>query len=283
MDDIKESVAEAAVDYAKTVANISVRLCDPYSFVPPAAAAAAAAAAARNDAAGDGPDAVREQVGEARRTIGSALQDFQAGEAEARARGEEGTAGAGVAGGLSSAEGRDAAADEVLRQALERERQGAGAAGAATDDGGVGRVLGGGGSGGGGGGPAGGRRGGPTVDEILRPGRGAERSGPPPSEAARVAAAGAVGVALPWLLRKGILSRCKPSQALAMRTLQRLVKVCDKEALMPHLAELVATLIEGLSALEPQVRQRGGAPTCLLDFFRRVASPWANKTTSPDA
>ncbi|CAN0544408.1 unnamed protein product, partial [Ectocarpus sp. 8 AP-2014] len=70
--------------------------------------------------------------------------------------------------------------------------------------------------------------------------------------AARAAAAGAVGVTLPWLLRKGILSRCKPSQALAMRTLQRLVKVCDKEALMPHLAELVATLIEGLSALEPQ-------------------------------
>lgn len=264
LDDIKESVAEAAVDYAKTVANISVRLCDPYSFVPPAggggtagdpaaAVAAAAAAAARNDAAGDGPDAVREQVGEARRTIGTALQDFQAGEAEARARGEEGTAagggGGGGGGGLSSAEGREAAADEVLRQALERERQGAGAAGAATnDDGGVGRVL-------GGGAAAGGRRrGGATVDEILRPGRGAERSGPPPSEAARAAAAGAVGVTLPWLLRKGILSRCKPSQALAMRTLQRLVKVCDKEALMPHLAELVATLIEGLSALEPQVR-----------------------------
>ncbi|CAN0382024.1 unnamed protein product [Ectocarpus sp. 12 AP-2014] len=40
-----------------------------------------------------------------------------------------------------------------------------------------------------------------------------------------------------------------------MRTLQRLVKVCDKEALMPHLAELVATLIEGLSALEPQALQ----------------------------
>lgn len=247
------------MEYAKTVANISVRLCDPYSFVPPAGsgdgsaggdpAAAAAAAAARNDAAGDGPDAVREQVGEARRTIGTALQDFQAGEAEARARGEEGTAGGGGGGGLSSAEGRDAAADEVLRQALER---GAGAAGAATaGDGGVGRVL---GAGGATAAAAGGRRGGPTVDEILRPGRGAERSGPPPSEAAQAAAAGAVGVTLPWLLRKGILSRCKPSQALAMRTLQRLVKVCDKEALMPHLAELVATLIEGLSALEPQVR-----------------------------
>jgi len=105
------------------------------------------------------------------------------------------------------------------------------------------------------GGDARGRRSRPTVEEILRPGRGAERNGPPPSEAARAAAAAAVGVTLPWLLRKGILSRCKPSQALAMRTLQRLVKVCEKEALMPHLAELVATLIEGLSALEPQVRQ----------------------------
>ncbi len=257
MDDIKESVAEAAGDYAKTVANISVRLCDPYSFVPPAgssnvggdgaAVAAAAAAAARNDAAGDGPDAVRAEIGEARQTMGTMLEDFRAGEAEARARGEEGMGGAG---GLSSAEGRDAAADEVMRQALERERQGAGGAGAngaaPADGGGVGRVL---------GGDARGRRSRPTVEEILRPGRGAERNGPPPSEAARAAAAAAVGVTLPWLLRKGILSRCKPSQALSMRTLQRLVKVCEKEALMPHLAELVATLIEGLSALEPQVRR----------------------------
>eukprot|EP00752_Nemacystus_decipiens_P016287 g14566.t1 len=262
LDDIKESVAEAAVEYAKTVSNISVRLCDPYSFVPPAGGSgsggngdttAAAAAAARSDAAGDGPDAVREEVGEARRSIGTMLQDFQAGEAEARARGEEGTAGGGD--DLSSAEGRDAAADEVIRQALERERQGAGATGGpATEDGGVGRILGGGGAAAAA--AAGGRRrAGPTVDEILRLGRGGGRSGPPPSEAARAAAAGAVGVTLPWLLRKGILSRCKPSQALAMRTLQRLVKVCDKDALMPHLAELVATLIEGLSALEPQALQ----------------------------
>lgn len=272
LDDIKESVAEAAVDYAKTVANISVRLCDPHSFVPPASsgsaegdAAAAAAAAARNDAAGDGPDAAREEAGEARRTIGSMLDDLRASEAEARARGEEGAGGGG--GGLGSAERRSAAADEVLRQALERERQGAGGSGAGTaggaagaDSGGAGRVLGGGGGGRG-------RRNGPTVDEILRPGRaGAQRSGPPPSEAAREAAAGAVGVTLPWLLRKGILSRCKTSQALAMRTLQRLVKVCDKGALMPHLAELVATLIEGLSALEPQVkheRTKEGRQACV--------------------
>lgn len=260
------------MDYAKTVANISVRLCDPHSFVPPvssgsaegdAAAAAAAAAAARNDAEGDDPDAAaREEAGEARRTIGTMLEDLRASEAEARARGEEGVGG----GGLGSAEGRGAAADEVLRQALERERQGtagntAGTAGAAVDNGGVGRVL---------GGAGGSRRNGPTVDEILRPGRvGAQRSGPPPSEAARKAAAGAVGVTLPWLLRKGILSRCKPSQALAMRTLQRLVKVCDKEALMPHLAELVATLIEGLSALEPQVRQ-SKADLCWLYLTRAV-------------
>lgn len=250
LDDIKESVAEAAVGYSKTVANISVRLCDPYNFVPSSSGggaegdtAAAAAAAARNDAGGDGPDAVRQEAGEARRAIGTMLDDLRASEAEARARGEEGTmddpaGGGGGGGALGTAEGRDGAADEVLRQVLERE-QGAGEGAA----GGVGRVL-------------GGRRNGPTVDEILRPGRagaGRNASAPPPTEAARAAAAGAVGVTLPWLLRKGILSRCKPSQALAMRTLQRLVKVCDKEALMPHLAELVATLIEGLSALEPQV------------------------------
>lgn len=146
---------------------------------------------------------------------------------------------------MASGEGREDAADEVVRRALEARQQAAAAAegggGGPGEDAGVGRVL-------------GGRRNDPTVDDILRPGRaGAERTGPPPSAAARKAAAGAVAVTLPWLLRKGILSKCKASQGLAMRTLQRLVKVCEKEALMPHLAELVATLIEGLSALEPQV------------------------------
>ncbi|CAN0278899.1 unnamed protein product, partial [Ectocarpus sp. 13 AM-2016] len=162
LDDIKESVAEAAVEYSKTVANISVRLCDPYNFVPSsrgggAEGDTAAAAAARNDAGGDGPDAVRQEAGEARRAIGTMLDDLRASEAEARARGEEGTmadpAGGGGGGALGTAEGRDGAADEVLRQVLERE-QGAGEG--ATGD--VGRVL-------------GVRRNGPTVDEILRPGR----------------------------------------------------------------------------------------------------------------
>lgn len=253
LDDIKESVAEAAVDFAKTLANVSVRLCDPYSFVPPhgsgegtdvsAAAAAAAAAAARSDAAGQGPDALREEAGEARRTIGTMMQDLRTSEAEARARGEEGTTTTG-GGGLASDGGRAAAADEIGRQVLERGLGGV-TDGSERAQAGAGRVLGG-----------GARAAGPTVDEIMRPGRaGVERQGPPPSAEAKEAAAGAVAVVLPWLLHKGILSRCKVSQGLAMRTLQRLVKVCNKEALMPHLAELVATLIEGLSALEPQVRR----------------------------
>ena len=245
------------MDFAKTVSNISVRLCDPYSFVPPGggsstegdAEAAAVAAAARSDSAGHGPDALREEAGEARRTIGTMMEDLRTSEAEARARGEEGVGG--PPGGLASGEGREDAADEVVRRALEMEQQvtmagGVGDGRGPGDDAGVGRVLGGG-------------RSDPTVDDILRPGRaGAERTGPPPSAAARKAAADAVAVTLPWLLRKGILSRCKASQGLSMRTLQRLVKVCEKEALIPHLAELVATLIEGLSALEPQVRRPKG-------------------------
>lgn len=258
-------MAEAAVDYAKTLSNVSVRLCDPYSFIPPHAttigatgemsstsgdaSASAAAAAARSDAAGQGPDALREEAGEVRRNIDAMMEDLRTSEAEARARGEE---GAGHLGDLASGEGRDAAADEVLRQTLARERDGTAERGA--EGRGVGQVLGG--------------RNGPTVDEILRPGRaGAERMGPPPSPAAQTAAAGAVSVTLPWLLRKGILSRCKASQGLAMRTLQRLVKVCDKVALMPHLAELVATLIEGLSALEPQVRAKEGYSSYNVEFL----------------
>lgn len=246
---------EVAVDFAKTVSNITVRLCDPYSYVPSGGsgnspegdAEAAAAAAARSDAAGHGPDALREEAGEARRTIGTMMEDLRTSEAEARERGEEGGEG-GPLGGLASGEGREDAADEVVRRALEARRQAEGGGegrGGPGEDAGVGRVL-------------GGRRNDPTVDDILRPGRaGAERTGPPPSAAARKAAAGAVAVTLPWMLRKGILSKCKASQGLAMRTLQRLVKVCEKEALMPHLAELVATLIEGLSALEPQVWAAG--------------------------
>lgn len=237
------------MDFSKTLSNVSVRLCDPYSFFPPHGsivaggdAAETAATAAQNDAAGQGPEALREEAGETRRAIGTMMEDLRSSEVEARARGEEGTMDP-QRGGLASGEERDAAADEVLRRALGESGRGGGAAGGtgAGIDAGVGRVLGG--------------RNGPTVEEILRPGRaGAERTGPPPSAPAREAAAGAVAVTLPWLLRKGILSRCKASQGLAMRTLQRLVKVCGKEALMPHLAELVATLIEGLSALEPQVR-----------------------------
>lgn len=237
----------AAVDYAKTLSNVTVRLCDAYNFVPPhqadasASAAAAAEAAARSDAPSGGADALREEVGDVGRAIGTMVEDFRSSEAEARARGEYQEGGVSpLGGGLATAEGRDAAAEEVLRQARERGEQGNDGIVA----GGVGRVLG------------EGRRG-PTVEEILRPGRagaGRTAASPPPTAAAREAAAGAVAVTLPWMLRKGILSRCKASQGMAMRTLQRLVKVCDREALMPHLAELVATLIEGLSALEPQVR-----------------------------
>lgn len=247
------------MEYAKTLANVSVRLCDPFSFVPIHSGVAdgtdAAAAASRSDAAGQGPDALREEAGEARRAIGTMVEDLRTSEAEARARGEEGM---GSRGGLGSGEGRNAAASDVLQQVLQRERQGATDEQGGGGDRGVGRVLGG--------------RNAPTVDEILRPGRaGAGRTGgPPPSAAAREAAAGAVAVTLPWLLRKGILSRCKASQGLAMRTLQRLVKVCNKEALMPHLAELVATLIEGLSALEPQVRfeMGGGSWAVEMDTVR---------------
>lgn len=246
-----------------------MRLCDPYTFIPPhesadnpAAASAAAAAAVQNDAAGQGADALREEAGEARRTIGTMMEDLRTSEAEARARGEDGMP---LHGGLGSGQGRDAAADEVMRRALARDQagNGEGATGGGGDGTiGIGRVLG------------GSRNRPPTVQEILRPGRvGAERTGPKPSAAAREAASAAISVTLPWLLRKGILSRCKAAQGLAMRTLQRLVKVCDKESLTPHLAELVATLVEGLSALEPQVRTTiGGRRVLCREYGVRHAS-----------
>ncbi|CAM9910556.1 unnamed protein product, partial [Phaeothamnion confervicola] len=65
----------------------------------------------------------------------------------------------------------------------------------------------------------------------------------------------AVATLLPWLLHKGLLSRCKASQTLSLVTLQRMVKAADGSALRPHLALLVATLVEALSALEPAALQ----------------------------
>ena len=41
-------------------------------------------------------------------------------------------------------------------------------------------------------------------------------------------------------------------QGLSLQTLQRIVSVALPASLRPHLPELIATLIEGLSALEPQ-------------------------------
>lgn len=263
LDDIKESVALAAVDYAKTLANVSVRLCDPYSFVAPRHGSSngvdPSAAAARMDAGEEGSGgSLREELGEATRTIGAMVEDLRRSEAEAVGRGERGARL--PQGGLASGERIEAAVEEVFRQAA-GDNQASGPEGGAISGaaGGVGRVLGGRGSDG------------SSVEQVLRPGRargGGEAS--PPSPEAREASAKVIAVVLPWLLRKGILSRCKQSQALSMRTLQRIVKVCDKEALTPHVAELVATLIEGLSALEPQVtkRARGENPLVVADSVK---------------
>jgi hypothetical protein len=49
--------------------------------------------------------------------------------------------------------------------------------------------------------------------------------------------------------------RCTPVQALSLQTLQRVVSVTHSDALRPHLATLIASLVEGLSALEPQALQ----------------------------
>lgn len=77
-------MAEAAVDFAKTLANVSVRLCDPYTFVPPydASAEAAAAAAARSDSAGQGSDALLEEASEVRRAIGTMIEDLRTTEGQ---------------------------------------------------------------------------------------------------------------------------------------------------------------------------------------------------------
>ncbi|CAM9704969.1 unnamed protein product, partial [Choristocarpus tenellus] len=236
IDDIKESVAEAGIGFAKTLANVSIRLSDPYSSV-------VTAGNSGNGASGDAPtdDDGREEASEVRRTVGNMLEDLRISEAEAA--GEEGDGQ--VEGALGTGAGRAAtvaAAEAALQLAHDAgSRQGVG------------------------GGGEGQRLGGPSVIEVLRQGRGegrrtvgrGARGGvmAEPSLAAIEVARATVSVVLPWLLQKGILSRCKVSQALSMRTLTRLVKVCGREALMPHVAELVATLIEGMSALEPQALQ----------------------------
>ncbi|CAM9973433.1 unnamed protein product, partial [Discosporangium mesarthrocarpum] len=239
MDDIKESVVGAAADFAKTLANVSVRLCDPGATTTPAAAWAGALGAT------DAPDpSGREEIREASRAVGSMLENLRLSEEEAQRRGEGGEEGSRAGSGAREGDQRATATGEALQAALEDLGRGS------TREG-----------------PGGTSRGGPgpSVAEVLRGGRGRPGGegggghttavGALPSEEALKATSGAVSVVLPWLLRRGILSRCQPSQALSMRTLTRVVRCCGQEALGPHLPELVATLIEGMSALEPQALQ----------------------------
>lgn len=70
-----------------------------------------------------------------------------------------------------------------------------------------------------------------------------------------------VGVLLPLLLDKGLVSTCKEVQGVAVLTLVRIVKGSG-DAIRPYLPELVAALVEAQSAIEPAQLQylqvRGG-------------------------
>eukprot|EP00953_Heterococcus_sp_UTEX-ZZ885_P034922 18063-Heterococcus_DN1.PRE.3 len=204
MDDVKESVCEAAADFAKTLANVSVRLCDATapsltatSEQPTAAAAAAtsasttstaAASATSNADTADGVDGNGGQAGLLRdlqrfgTSMGVSLDELSSMTAAQAVQ-------AAAAGSSSSARARNAAkVAAVSPQALEE-------------------------------------------------------------------SAAAVGELVPWLLDVGIMSKCTPVQALSLQTLQRVVSVAHSDALRPHLATLIASLVEGLSALEPQALQ----------------------------
>lgn len=59
-----------------------------------------------------------------------------------------------------------------------------------------------------------------------------------------------VGVLLPLLLDKGLVSACKEVQGVSVLTLVRVVKGSG-DAIRPYLPELVAALVEAQSAIEP--------------------------------
>lgn len=59
-----------------------------------------------------------------------------------------------------------------------------------------------------------------------------------------------VGVLLPLLLGKGLVSACKEVQGVSVLTLVRVVKGSG-DAIRPYLPELVAALVEAQSAIEP--------------------------------
>jgi hypothetical protein len=96
----------------------------------------------------------------------------------------------------------------------------------------------------------------PSPDEpMLRKPETIERSSRPVDAVRAADSSEAVTLLLPWLLNHGLMSKCKLSAALSMRVLQKIVAVADGRALQPHLALLIAMLLEGLSALEPQALQ----------------------------
>ncbi|CAG8756287.1 7726_t:CDS:2, partial [Acaulospora morrowiae] len=59
-------------------------------------------------------------------------------------------------------------------------------------------------------------------------------------------------VVLPFLLTKGLFSDAEDVRKFSLRTILEICKTA-KELLKPHIADLVSTLLEGLSSMEPQV------------------------------
>ena len=61
---------------------------------------------------------------------------------------------------------------------------------------------------------------------------------------------GTIGIVLPIMLERGLLSTVKEVQALSMDVIMKLVKFADGDAIRPHIAEIVKTLLESLSGME---------------------------------
>ncbi|KAG5179440.1 proteasome stabiliser-domain-containing protein [Tribonema minus] len=243
MDDLRESVAVAAADFARTLANVTVRLCSP------------------SGGGGEGAGGADAPQGPAVAGQGDAGEGFDGAGGEAEAARDVQRAVASLAETLQQEGGDGVAAAEALR-----ERSAALAAAAAGGARGLG--------------------GAPAATAAAAAAAATAQS--------REDAAAAVGVLLPWLLdvrrRRGVVAQdaaaracaprlvavCPPLAAaasaaaaaaaglslkcaavagLSLKTLQRVVAVADARALRPHLARLICTLVEGLSALEPQALQ----------------------------
>ncbi len=65
----------------------------------------------------------------------------------------------------------------------------------------------------------------------------------------------AADILLHWIMKQGLGSSCEASRRFAVDTLHRVVLVCEGEVLCPLLPQLIPTLIEAMSVMEPAALQ----------------------------